>query len=305
MWFKNLRIFRLTKPFEHSPEELHDLLAPFEFQPCGKLDPQRGGWVPPLGRHGSEFVHAASGYIMVAFKQEEKILPSAVVKDHLEQKVAEISEQEARHVSRKERETLKDEIIFTLLPKAFTKFNICFAYIDTNENLLVVNASSAKRAEDLMAALREAVGSFPCVPLNPTQPPPSVMTSWLRDNTISAGLELGEECELTAPKDGRIIRCKNQDLTADEVLSHINTGMVVNKIAVIWKEGVQLIIDDQFAFKRLKFEEIIQEKAQSSNADSMAEEFDQEFAIMTVELSQMIKDLVKAFGGIETLDTSD
>lgn len=302
MWFKNLRIYRLTKPLEHTPEQLHELLQPFEFQPCGKLDPQRGGWVPPLGRHGSEFVHAANGYIMVSFKQEEKILPSAVVKDHLEQKVAQISEQEARHVGRKERDTLKDEIIFSLLPKAFTKSNICFAYIDTKADLLVVNASSAKRAEDLISALREALGSFPCVPLNPKQPPVSVMTSWLRDNTITSGLELGEECELTAPKDGRVIRCKNQDLTADEVLSHIATGMVVNKIAVIWKEGVQFIIDDQFAFKRLKFEEVIQEKAQSTNAESVAEEFDQEFAIMTVELAELIKDLVAAFGGLDTLD---
>ena len=127
MWFKNLRVYRLNKSFELSPEELNEKLAEHEFQPCGKLDPQRSGWVMPLGRHGSEYVHAVSGNIVVAFKQEDKILPSSVVKEHLEERVLEISEQESRHVSRKERDQLKDEVIFSLLPKAFTKSNICFA----------------------------------------------------------------------------------------------------------------------------------------------------------------------------------
>lgn len=53
MWFKNLRVYRLTRAFESSPEALAETLENFAFQPCGKLDPVRYGWVPPLGRHAS------------------------------------------------------------------------------------------------------------------------------------------------------------------------------------------------------------------------------------------------------------
>ena len=299
MWFKNLRVYRLNKPFELSPEELNEKLDEHEFQPCGKLDPQRSGWVMPLGRHGSEFVHAVSGNIVVAFKQEDKILPSSVIKEHLDERVLAISEQESRHVSRKERDAIKDEVIFSLLPKAFTKSNICFAYIAVRENLIVVNASSAKRAEDLLTALRESMGSLSCVPLTPKQAPTSVMTSWLRNRSAEANFEVAEECELAAPKDGRVIRCKNQDLTADEVISHLDAGMVVNKLALIWKEGVQFVLDDQFAIKRLRFEDVIREKAEISNAETAAEEFDQEFAVMVVELAGLISDLTSAFGGVD------
>lgn len=305
MWFKNLRVYRLNQSFDLSPEELNEKLIPNEFQPCGKLDPQRAGWVPPLGRHGSEFVHAASGYIVVAFKQEEKILPGAVVNEHLEEKVAEISAEESRNVSRKERDSLKDEIIFSLLPQAFSKSNVCFAYISTKEKLIVVNASSAKRAEDLISALRESMGSLSCVPLAPKDTPSQVMTNWVRERTVGANFEIGEECELAAPKDERVIRCKNQDLGADEVINHIHTGMIVNKLALIWKEGVQFILDDQFAVKRLKFEDVILDKADASSAETAAQEFDQEFAVMTVELAGLIRDLTAVFGGVDQLMDSE
>ena len=39
MWFKNLYIYRFTKPFELSPEEISEQLTEFEFQPfrCSAL----------------------------------------------------------------------------------------------------------------------------------------------------------------------------------------------------------------------------------------------------------------------------
>ena len=297
MWFKNLRLYRLTEQWTLSPEELNERLGEHSFNPCGNLDMMRYGWVPPLGRHGSEFVHAANGYIMICAKKQEKILPAAVVNEQVEEKAIAISEAESRNVGRKERQTLKDEIIFSLLPKAFTKSSLDFAYIAVQEGLIVVNASSAKRAEDLLSALREAVGSLRSIPITPKNIPTQVMTHWLRDAQLPPEFELREECELQAGKDGRVIRCKNQDLYADEIRSHLNSGMFVNKVAITWKEAIHCVIDDQLAIKRLKFEDKIQEQANDRNPESKAEQFDADFAIMTLELKTFIKALLKAFGG--------
>lgn len=297
MWFKNLRIFRLTSSFDLSHQELNDKLAEHPFQACGKLDLIRRGWMCPLGRHGEEFVHSTHGYMMLALKQEEKILPSSVVKEHLEAKVNDISEAEGRHVGSKEKESLKDEIIFSLLPKAFTKARVTFGYISLKEKLVVIDASSAKSAEDFISSIRDAVGTIPCIPLSSAAPPSHTMTQWLRDTYAPQPFTLGEECELRAPKDEAVIRCKNQDLTANEVLSHIETGMYVNKLALSWKEGLQLILDNELSIKRLKFENDIRDKAESSGAESAAEEFDREFAVMSLELSALIKDLLHVLGG--------
>ena len=54
MWFKNLQVYRFTKPFDMTPEELSEALQTKEFQPCGSQDLSRYGWVPPLGHHGTD-----------------------------------------------------------------------------------------------------------------------------------------------------------------------------------------------------------------------------------------------------------
>lgn len=298
MWFKNLRVYRLTRAFESSPEALAETLENFAFQPCGKLDPVRYGWVPPLGRHGTSLVHATNGNIMVCAKRQEKILPAAVVKEELDERVAAISAEEGRHVGRKERDSLKDEVIFDLLPRALAKSSMDFAYIAPSERLVYVNVTSSKRAEELLSALREALGTMSAIPLNSVNPPVASMTEWLRSSELPAPFQLGEECELQAPKDDRIIRCKNQDLTADEILNHIHSGMVVNKLALTWNDAIHFIVDDQLAIKRLKFDDKLLELAGERNPESVAEEFDTDFAVMSTELKQFVADLLNAFGGI-------
>lgn len=297
MWFKNLRLFRLTEEWTITTDELNSKLAEFCFNPCGSLDPLRYGFEPPLGRDGSDYVHVTNGYIMICAKKQEKILPSGVIKEQLEEKVLAISDAESRPVSRKERDSLKDEIIFSLLPKAFTKSSLDYAYIAPQERLIVVNASSAKRAEDLLSQLREALGSLRCLPIAPKHLPTQIMTQWMRESQAPTHFELGEECELQASKDGRVIRCKKQDLTASEIRSHIESGMHVSKIALCWNEAIHCIIDDQLAIKRLKFEDSIAEKANDRNPETKAEQFDVDFAIMTIELKSFIHALLSAFGG--------
>jgi recombination associated protein RdgC len=297
MWFKNLRLYRFTQPFSLTHDQLADALAGHSFKPCGSLDPMRYGWVPPLGREGVEYVHSANGYMMICAKRQEKILPAAVVNEQLDERVAEISAAEARHVSRKERQELKDEVIFSLMPKAFTKSSLDFAYIAPREGLIVINAASAKRAEELLSALREALGSLGLIPVTPNHAPTQMMTHWLRSGELPAEFSLGEECELQGGKDGRVIRCKNQDLTADEIMGHLNSGMFVSRLALTWKEAIHCLVDDQLAVKRLKFEDSVQERASDRNPESKAEEFDADFAIMTLELSAFIEALLAAFGG--------
>lgn len=299
MWFKNLRLYRLTEQWSHTPEQLNSALEAFSFNPCGSMDTLRYGFVPPLGRHGSEYSHATNGYVMICAKKQEKILPASVVNEQLEEKALAIGEAESRSVGRKERQTLKDEIIFSMLPKAFAKSSLDFAYIAPQENLIIVNSSSAKRAEDLLSKLREALGSLRCLPITSKNLPTQVMTHWLHTGDVPAEFVLGEECELQAGKDGRVIRCKKQDLSATEMLNHVNSGMFVSKLAVTWREAISFVIDDQLAVKRLKFEDVISEKANDRNPETKAEQFDADFAIMAGELKNFISALHAAFGGVQ------
>ena len=300
MWFKNLRIYRLTADIKQTPEELNKALAKFEFKPCGSLEATKYGWTPPLGRNGSEFIHAANGYIMICAKRQEKVLPSSIVKEVLDEKVAEISAKESRFIGRKEKLNLKEEIIFSLMPKALVKSSYDFAYIDTRNQHVIVNTSSANRAEDLISALREALGSLKVVPLTPLQSPREVLTNWLSKGDVPKNIHVGEECELSSIDEGRSVKFKHQDLWVEEVGRHINSGLQVAKLAITWKDNIECIIDDQWCFKRIKYSNDITEKADDHNSETAADQFDIEFSIMTLELSAFIDAMATAFGGIET-----
>jgi len=298
MWFKNLQLYRFTKPFELDAQTLGQQLEEHSFVPCGSQDTTRSGWVPPLGRHGSEFVHATNGYLMVCSKRQDKLLPAAVVNEALEEKVLKIEESEARKLPAKQRRSLKDEIVFSLLPRAFARSSLQYAYISPLDNLLVVNAASTKRAEELIDDLRSALGSLSVIPLASKHQPLEVMTQWVNNAQPAPGFELGEECELRDNADiSCVIRCKNQDLTTAEMVSHLKTGMHVSKLALNWQQRIEFVLDEKLVVKRLRFTDLVQEQADEIEADDVATRFDVDFSIMALELSGFFKALTDAFGG--------
>ncbi|WP_445363763.1 recombination-associated protein RdgC [Microbulbifer sp. ANSA003] len=305
MWFKNLRIYRLTKEFSLDAEKLNELLEPHAFVPCGSQDSTRYGWVPPLGRHGSQLVHATNGYLMVCAKKQEKVIPAAVVNEKVEELAQAISEKEARQVGRKERQNLKDEILLEMRPKAFARSRLQYAYIAPQDGWVVVDASSASAAEELLENLREAISSLAVVPLSAKNLPQQTMTHWLSAPEAPHQFDFGHECELRDPKDsGSVIRCKNQDLCAEEIHNHLVAGLQVHKLGLTWRGGVEFLVDDQLSLKRIKFSDELLEKADSADAESAAQRFDADFAVMTLEISALTKDLLSAFGGVNTESAS-
>ncbi len=298
MWFKNLQLYRLTRPFTLSAEEVHEKLAADPFRPCGSLETATQGWVPPLGRLGEQLTHFSGGFILVCARKEEKILPAAVVREEVDEKVLAIEETQMRPVRRKERESIRDEVLQDLLPRAFTRSGRTYAYIDPRGGWVVVDAGSAKKAEEVLSLLRQSLGSLPVAPPRLRMAPATVMTHWLTGEIPPGAFEIGDECELREPaKEGGVVRCKRQDLWADEVRAHLAAGKQVSRLAVRWNERIACVLGEDLAVKRLGFEDVIQEQA-DVDEDDIAR-FDTEFALMTLELSRFIPAVMEAFGGEE------
>lgn len=298
MWFRNLQVYRFTKPFKWTADELSARLAEAAFHPCGSQESVRQGWVPPLGRHGTDFVHASNGYIMLCARRQQKILPAGAINEQVEERQQQMEEKEKRKLTRKEKQALKEEITFELLPRALTRSALQYAYIAPQEGWLVVNTASAKRGEELVTALRDTLGSVPVIPLTAKNIPIQTMTHWLQQGKMPKLFAFGGECELKELQDqGSIIRCRQQDLCCDEINALLKAGMSVSKLGISWNDSIEAVIDDKLAIKKLKFSDLIQERAASENAEDAATQFDVDFSIMTLELSGFIKALVAAMGG--------
>ncbi|CAI1791876.1 Recombination-associated protein rdgC [Serratia liquefaciens] len=298
LWFKNLMVYRLSREVALNADEMEKQLSAFAFTPCGSQDMAKTGWVSPMGSHSDALTHAVNGQIVICARKEEKILPSPVIKQELQAKIERLEGEQHRKLKKTEKDALKDEVLHSLLPRAFSRFNQTFMWIDTVNDLIMVDAASAKRAEDTLALLRKSLGSLPVVPLTMESPIELTLTEWVRSGELPAGFIIQDEAELKAIlEDGGVIRCKKQNLLSDEIAVHIEAGKLVTKLAVDWQERIQLVLADDGSLKRLKFADTLREQNDDIDRDDFAQRFDADFILMTSELAALIKNTIEALGG--------
>lgn len=298
LWFKNMMLYRLNRDIPLSADEMEKQLDAFTFSPCGSQDMSKTGWVPPMGNRSDALTHENKGQIVICARKEEKILPSPVVKQALEAKIDKLESEQSRKLKKTEKDSLKDEVLHSLLPRAFSRFSQTYLWIDTVNNLIMVDCASAKKAEDTLALLRKSLGSLPVVPLTLENPIELTLTQWVRSGDLPAGFALMDEAELKALlEDGGVIRCKKQDLVCDEIANHIEAGKVVTKLALDWQERIQFVLADDGSVKRLKFSDTLRDQNDDIDREDFAQRFDADFILMTSELAALTSNLVEALGG--------
>lgn len=296
-WFKNIMIYRLTSELKLTSSELDTQLQAQKFTPCSQHDLQKFGWFTPLA--GSEMLHFAQAnqFLLVSHK-EEKILPANVIKKASEERIAELEEKEQRKLKKTEKQAIKDDVIATLLPRAFSKHQSTAIWLDLDNQLVYVDAASAKRAEDTLALLRKSLGSLPVVPLAFHLNPSDVMTQWIAKGHTPSWLMLLEEAELKDFNTDSVIRCKRQDLESEEIANHLQAGKFITKLAIDWDTHFSCVLNEDATFSRLKFADEVREKNDDILKEDKAQRFDADFLLMTEELKLFTAKLSKEFGGV-------
>ncbi|UAA38009.1 recombination-associated protein RdgC [Paraneptunicella aestuarii] len=294
MWFKNLKLYRLTEQLKIDEEALQDLLTENAFRPCGSQELASMGWTNPLGQ-GESLFHAANGNYWFTLKKQERILPAAVINAELDEKVAQIESDTGNPVGKKAKQDLKQEITHKLLPQAFTKNSVIHGFVAPKHNFVLIDAAADGKSETFLAMLRKTLGSLPVVPLARTTIAQE-LTDWLASDSWPRDIELLEEAEFKDPTEsGSIVRVKNQDLFADEIRAHIEAGKQLHKVALSWKETLTAILQEDLTVKRIKFSDVMREENDDIPKDEMAARADADFALMAGELIKLAEWLVKEF----------
>jgi recombination associated protein RdgC len=298
MFFRNLTLFRFSPAVAGDLSRLEEVLGEHRLRPCGPLELFTKGFVPPIGR-GEEaaLTHVVKHCTWVCVGGEDKLLPAAVVNDELQRRVQKIAEEEDRRVGGRERKRIKEDLLTELLPRAFVRTSRMSAYVDRHNGWLVLDTASRKSAENALTELREALGSFPAVPLAPEEGPRVLMTDWLANGTLPAGLALGDEVELRDPGSatGAIARCRRQDLESEEIKEHLRNGKQVFQLGLVFDERLSFVLGEDLVLRKLKLLDVVLDELADSPADAAAE-LDARFALFTLELERLLAKLEEWFG---------
>ena len=295
MWFKNLYLYEFETEFDQDADSLHEALSKKPFTECSATQRESMGWIPPLGKNSEAYSHAANNFILLTMARQERLLPASVVREALQERVADLQERENRKVGSKEKKELAERIEDELLPRAFTRTQKLDAWIDIKGGWLVINTPSAAKAETFATLLRKTIGSLPAVPPK-TEAVSPILTEWLSNYKLPEPFEIGDECEMkSSGDDAGIVAFRKHELGTDEVKSNIETGKTVSKLALVWDRKISFVVSEDLVIKKLKFLDVLEEKMNEEDPQSHEERVDIEFTLMTGEVSKLIPDLNKQF----------
>jgi len=297
MFFRNLTLFRFPTSINDSFENLDEQLAEHVLKPVGALELSSRGFVSPFGRGDAALHHRVGDFLLLTLGSEDKLLPSSVVNAVLADKLEHIQETEGRRPGGRERKRIKDEVLTDLLPRAFSRPSRSSGYLDLQNGWAVLDTSSRKNAENFVSAVREALGSFPAVPVNAESSPRALMTAWIAGEPLPEGFVLGDECELRDPVDaGAIVKCRRQELEAEEVREHLKCGKQAFQVALTFEDRLSFVLGEDLVIRKLKFLEAATESLEQGDRDSQRDEIDAVFALMSGELKILLGRLEEILG---------
>lgn len=301
MWMKNLTVFVADTPFSWSVAELDDLLAKHPCPSCSSQALSAEGFVPPL-KDQDPMVYAVDDVLYLMHKEEARLLPAAVIREQVDEKVTFIQDEEGRKVGRKEKAEIKEQVVFELLPKAFTTSRRTAVLIDMARQRILVDTPSANRAEQIISALRKAIGSLPVTYATAKGSPAQAFSQWLQDpKQLPEGFTLGDRCELKGTKDeGATVRFTAVDLGQDEILAHLQTGMVAVKVNLAWQDALELDVNDKLEIKRVRALDTIKENIDNLDADDAVSELLARISLQAPVLRDSLDALFHYFGVLDS-----
>ena len=278
MYFKNAIAF----PFrgEISLDELEEKLLTRRFAGCGSHDAESYGWTPA---HDGRLVYPVGFIWMIALKVQRKLLPGAVIRQHVEKLAAKIEEEQGYKPGRAQRKELKEQALLELLPKAFVRDAVTYAYIDPNARLLVIDASTVNKSDDVVSMLIRCGVDIGLRKMH-FGIQPSTFMSGLLAGEVGEEWSTGKDCDLKEAGDGGELRYRH--LNFEGIEEHLASGKLPVKLAVTYEDRISFTLTEAGHLKRIQILDLATEAAQGAD-----EAFDGEAAVNAAEITRTIQAL--------------
>jgi recombination associated protein RdgC len=291
MNFKNLVVYQC--PLTWIPSQMEALLRDRAFSPCAATEPQRIGWVPALHDSSNAMVHASGNNLLLRLRTQTRLLPADVVRKALAEAVSQREAQEERKLGKKEIKRLKDEVIYTLLPRAFPRdADLCVMLVP---GYILVGTGSAKKAEGVLNVLRAAIGSLPVSLLTFRAAIPDTFTNWF-NNGLPEDFNFGEKIELAG--DDCSAKLSGVEMHSDVVSTPQNEGMEVQKLALQYADSLLLTVHKDARLSAIAWQDRLKGEydAEVSEAKDILDSLAAEFEVWSRTFIKLLGGLLPALG---------
>jgi len=296
--FKNVMVYRIGEGWRPGLAQIEQALEAERFVPCGASQEKSIGWVEPRGEAHGPLVEAVNGQRILKLKIETRVVPGSVVTRKAKERSAQIEATEGRKPGKKEMKEIKEDVKLSLMPMAFSKETSVWVWVDPVTQLLVVDAGSQAKADEVITMLVKSFTGLNLALINTQMSPQSAMAAWLITQEAPAGFSVDRECELKAADESKsVVRYVRHPLDTDEVKQHVEGGKLPTRLALTWEGRVSFSLTEALQLKKVTFLDVVFE-ATSAEKD---EGFDADVAIATGELCKLLPDLLNALGGEQAL----
>lgn len=246
-------------PILNSEADFNETIAEFKFKPCAHSSIESAGWISPCAAmNEDQLVRYIDGIYTITLQIETKKLPVSGIKKKLLEAVKQIEQTESRKVFRKEKNQLKEEIMLTAMPHAPSSFATVNAHIIPAQNLILIDTTSRKKADQVLNLLRESMGKLPITYPQFEQNPSRTLTSWIlegNESYLPEGFNLGDKATLHSTLgDGGKVTIDGEELVSEESKILIEKGYCVTKISIN-NPDMSLSINHEAAISGIRYSE--------------------------------------------------
>lgn len=268
MWLKQFQTFHISFNFE---KDLEPHLSEHILQACPPHTRMSFGWKTFANQELSQSIH---DYHLCLFGKEERILPSAVIQNLLDKKTLELNQNRGYPVKRHEKQQLKQDLEFEMLPKAFCVQKKVGLLFDSKRQRLYIESTSPQQIEMILAFIHKTIGQG--IEITQISAKDDLLELWMgwlfNRKNLPHFLELSDRMQwVDSDNHRKQIRCQGYDWEEDSVNDWLKKGLIPQELSFTWREKLQFSLTPKFIFKRVQALPSLQEELDANEIDSQDE----------------------------------
>ena len=288
--------YRIGADWTISLTQLEQALDTCRFVECSPSQDKSVGWTEPRGQAHGPLVESVAGQWILKLQIETKAVPGAVVRRKADERIQDIEAKTGRKPGKKESREIREDIVHSLLPQAFAKQSTVMVWIDMASRLLITDAASQGKSDEVITALVRVLDGLPLTLLQTTTSPQTAMSQWLlaaSDEALPPAFSVERECVLkSSNEDQAVVKFTRHLLATDEVRKHVNEGKPPTHLAISWEGKASFVLTETLVLKKVTYLDGVMEDAGGDD-----DKFDTDVTLATGTLAPLLRDLLDALGG--------